>query len=487
MYLGLDIGTSAVKAILCDEGQTVVAQAEVPLEVSRPSPHYSEQNPEDWWRAVLSAFGQLRQQNAVGLASVKSIGLAGQMHGAVLLDQAGEVMRPAILWNDGRSAAECAELEASVPDFRKISGNIAMPGFTSPKLLWVKKNEPEIFAKTAKVLLPKDYVRFCLTGEYVAEMSDAAGTLWLDVANRDWSDDLLAAAGLDKSHMPRLVEGTDISGSLKTEIAGAYGFGKDVFVAGGAGDNAGGAVGIGAVKPGSAFLSLGTSGVLFISTDKFSPNPADAVHTFCHCLPDTWHQMSVILSAASCLSWVTKLTGARDEAALLEEIEAAGDQFDKLLFLPYLSGERTPHNDPDAMGVFFGLNHECDRAALGRVVLEGVSFAFVDGMDALLAAGAEFNHISVIGGGARSALWGQILASTLNCELSYHEGGEFGPAFGAARLARISVGDGTIEEICQAPKVVKVIKPEADKRDYYEKKISRYRQLYKTLRPEFTA
>lgn len=487
MYMGLDIGTSAVKAVLCDEAQAIVAQAEVPLEVSRPAPLHSEQNPEDWWCAVLSAFAQLRQQNAEALASVKSIGLAGQMHGAVLLDAAGEVLRPAILWNDGRSAAECAELEASVSNSREISGNIAMPGFTAPKLLWVKKNEPEIFAKISKVLLPKDYIRFRLTGDYVAEMSDAAGTLWLDVAKRDWSGVLLAACGLNEFHMPRLVEGTEISGVVKTEAAEAYGFSGEVVVAGGAGDNAGGAVGIGAVEPGRAFLSLGTSGVLFLTNDKYSPNPADAVHAFCHCLPDTWHQMSVILSAASCLSWVTKLTGAQDEAALLDEISQASNENDKLLFLPYLSGERTPHNDPDAMGVFFGLSHDSDRAALGRAVLEGVAFAFADGMDALLAAGAEINHISVIGGGARSDLWGQILATTLNCDLSYHKSGEVGPAFGAARLARLAVGDGTVAEICQAPEVVKIIKPEADKRDHYKQKLSRYRQLYKSLRQEFAA
>ena len=488
MYMGLDIGTSAIKAVLCDEGQSIVAQAEVPLEVSRPHPLWSEQEPEDWWKAVLNVFGQLRQENALALAAVKSIGIAGQMHGAVLLDHRGKVLRPAILWNDGRCAAECAELETREPKSRELTGNIAMPGFTAPKLLWVAKHEPEIFGKVAKVLLPKDYIRFRLTGDYVSEMSDAAGTLWLDVAGRQWSPEMLDATGLSENHMPRLVEGPDVSGMLKFDISDAFGLPRDAVVAGGAGDNAAGAVGIGAVEPGQAFLSLGTSGVLFLCNNSFSPNPERTVHAFCHCLPDTWHQMSVILSAASCLSWVTQLTGAKDEASLLEEIAADEANADsRLLFLPYLSGERTPHNDPNAMGVFFGLTHDSSRAKLGRAVLEGVAFAFADGMDALLSTGEKINHISVIGGGTRSELWGQILADILGRELTYHKGGEVGPAFGAARLARLAVNDDDISAVCPAPEAKVTVKPDPAKAEKYQMKLQRFRRLYTALKQEFAA
>ncbi|MEH6525181.1 MAG: xylulokinase [Sneathiella sp.] len=484
MYLGLDIGTSAVKAVICDEDQDIVALAEVPLEISRPAPLWSEQDPLDWWKAVLGTLGLLRQQNALALASVKSIGVAGQMHGAVLLDKAGNVLRPAILWNDGRSAIECREMESLEPNLREVSGNIAMPGFTAPKLLWVAKNEPEVFEQVVKVLLPKDYIRYCLTGDYIAEMSDAAGTLWLDVAQRKWSEELLAATGLSLEHMPTLIEGTDISGTVKPEITDAYGLSKNVVVAGGAGDNAAGAVGIGAVKPGHAFLSLGTSGVLFLSNDQFMPNPADAVHAFCHCLPNTWHQMSVILSAASCLSWVTKLTGSKNEADLLNAV-ANTDVRDDLLFLPYLSGERTPHNNPNAKGVFFGLSHDSDSAALARSVLEGVAFALADGKDALLAADAKIDHISVIGGGAQSDLWGEILATALDQTLVYHKGGEMGPSFGAARIARLAVTGEDVLDICVPPEIRKVIEPDLQQKEKMQAKHQRYRRLYQALEHEF--
>ncbi len=486
MYMGLDIGTSAVKAVICDEAQIIVAQVDVALEISRPHPLWSEQNPSDWWEAVLQAFGELKRDHAEILSSVQAIGIAGQMHGAVLLGDTGKVLRPAILWNDGRSSAECAEMEAACPDLRQISGNIAMPGFTAPKLLWVKKNEPEVFTKVAKILLPKDYIRYRLTGDYVSEMSDAAGTLWLDVAKRDWSDTLLGLSDLKRTHMPSLVEGNAISGYVRDDIAVEYGLSSHVAVAGGAGDNAGGAVGIGAVEAGRAFLSLGTSGVLFLSNDKYSPNPADGVHAFCHCLPDKWHQMSVILSAASCLEWVTKLTGALNEAELLEE--AAKVSADApLIFLPYLSGERTPHNDPDAKGVFFGLTHDTNRGALARAVIEGVAFAFADGLDALMATSSKIDHVSVIGGGAKSDLWGEILASVLELDLSYHESGEVGPAYGAARLARICIDHVSIEQICSAPAVTNVIKPNADHQEIYTYKKEKYRRLYKALKNEFTA
>lgn len=485
MYLGIDLGTSAVKAILVDDAQGVVGEASVPLEISRPHLNWSEQDPDSWWAASCAALDALRAKHARELSVVRGIGLSGQMHGAILLDSRDRILRPAILWNDGRSGDECAAIEEAVPASREITGNLAMPGFTAPKLLWVARHEPEIFRRIAKVLLPKDYIRLRLTGEYVSDMSDSSGTLWLDVARRDWSDDMLRATDLTREQMPRLVEGSEPAGILLDDLAVHWGFGAGVVVAGGAGDNAAGAVGIGAVTRGQAFVSLGTSGVYFVCNASFSPNPGRAVHAFCHCVPGTWHQMSVILSAASCLTWITKATGAKDEAALLGEIEAAGLEGGDLTFLPYLSGERTPHNDPNARGVLIGLTHNTDRAALGRAVLEGVAFAFLDGQDALLDAGAEIGQVSIIGGGARSSLWARILASALGRPLTYHSGASMGPAFGATRLARLAATGESPDQVCAPPPVERIIEPEAPLRDSLMEKRERYVRLYPALASEF--
>ncbi len=400
MYLGIDIGTSSVKAVIVDDDDAVVEQASAPLSVSRPQPSWSEQDPADWWTATNAAVKSL---SAKARKNVRAVGLSGQMHGATLLDANDKPLRPAILWNDGRSEKQCLDLEKAEPASRKITGNIAMPGFTAPKLLWVRENEPSVFAATRTVLLPKDYVRLLMTGEKASDCSDAAGTLWVDVANRRWSPEMLAATGLNESHMPRLCEGSDATGTLLAEVADAWGMSR-VPVAGGGGDNAAGAAGIGVINAGDAFLSLGTSGVLFLATPKFLPNPDRAVHAFCHCLPGRWHQMSVMLSAASCVDWAVKLTGAADAAELLSKVEARGRLDGQEVFLPYLSGERTPHNDPQARGVLFGLSHDTDASAVGQAVLEGVAYAFADGLDVLIEAGATIDKISVIGGGARS-MW----------------------------------------------------------------------------------
>ncbi len=485
MYLGIDLGTSGVKAVLVDADQQIIAQGTASLDVERPHALWSEQDPEAWWQATRTAGAAIKGGHAKELAAVRGIGLSGQMHGATLLDAEDKVLRPAILWNDGRSFAECHELEQAVPESRRITGNLAMPGFTAPKLLWVGHHEPEVFGKVAKVLLPKDYVRLRLTGEHVSEMSDSAGTLWLDVAARDWSDAMLEGTGLTRDHMPRLVEGSESSGTLRPALAAEWGMAKDVVVAGGAGDNAAGAAGVGTVAPGRAFLSLGTSGVYFVANQAFSPNPEQAVHAFCHCFPETWHQMTVILSAASCLSWVTELLGAESEKALLAEVEKNRKGPADVVFLPYLTGERTPHNDPQAKGVFFGMTPETDPAELGRAVLEGVAFAFADGQDALLAAGAEIEIVSVIGGGSRSPLWGRILASVLGRQLTYHTGGEVGPAFGAARLGRLAATGEDPVDVCTLPPVDHVVDPEPDWSEVYAERLARFRRLYATLKNEF--
>ena len=318
-FLGLDFGTSAIKALLVDGEQRVLATASAPLTVQRPAPGHAEQDPEAWWAAMLAAVDSLRQDHPAALAAVRGIGLSGQMHGTVLLDAAGQVLRPAMLWNDVRAQAECAALEAAWPALRATTGNIAMPGFTAPKLLWVRAHEPDVFARLRTVLLPKAYIRYRLTGELIEEMSDASGTLWLDVAARDWSDAALAATGLSRTHMPRLVEGNAPAGTLHPALAGRWGMAHPPILAGGAGDNAAGALGVSAIRPGDAFVSLGTSGVLFAVTDRARPYPQGAVHAFCHAIPDTWHQMGVTLSAAASLAWWSAVTGL-PEAALLAEL-----------------------------------------------------------------------------------------------------------------------------------------------------------------------
>jgi xylulokinase len=481
MYLGIDIGTSSVKAVIVDDKDTVVEQASAALSVSRPHAGWSEQDAGDWWKATNAAVNALPAQVR---KAVKAVGLSGQMHGATLLDASDKPLRPAILWNDGRSEKQCLSLEKSEPKSRQLTGNIAMPGFTAPKLVWVKENEPSVFAATKTVLLPKDYVRLLMTGEKASDMSDAAGTLWVDVAKRKWSPEMLAATGLNESHMPKLVEGSDATGQLRAEVAAAWGMDR-VPVAGGGGDNAAGAAGIGVITPGDAFLSLGTSGVLFLVTPKFLPNPNKAVHAFCHCLPGLWHQMSVMLSAASCVDWAVKLTGTKDAAELLSKVEARGALDGPEIFLPYLSGERTPHNDPQARGVLFGLNHDSDAAAIGQAVLEGVAFEFADGLDVLIEAGATIDKISVIGGGARSMWWGGVLSAALKRPLIYRDASEVGPALGAARLARLAKTKERAEDVCRPPPVRVVIEPNARDIEQLAVKRQQFSKIYQDLRPRF--
>ncbi|MEN9368765.1 MAG: xylulokinase [Pseudomonadota bacterium] len=482
MYLGIDLGTSELKLVLLDRQHRLVASVGERLTVQRPAPLHSEQSPADWWDAMARAMARLQAGQAAALAQVRAIGLSGQMHGAVLMDAAGEVLRPAILWNDGRSGAECAELEAACPRLHAIAGNLAMPGFTAPKLLWVRRHEPEVFARTATVLLPKDWLRFMLTGERVGEMSDAAGTLWLDVAERRWSAEVLAACGLTEAQMPRLVEGSEASGTLRPELAARWGVPAGVIVAGGGGDNAASAVGIGAVRPGEGFVSLGTSGVIFLTSDRFRPNPASAMHAFCHALPGTWHQMSVMLSAANGLSWVTRLVGAASEGALLEQVACLSpEQRERApLFLPYLNGERTPHNNPHAQGSFFGLTNEHDAAALGWSVIEGVTFGLLDGWHALGVQPGEVAGLTLVGGGARSGLWAQLLADAIGVPMVTRHGGEAGGALGAARLAWLADG-GTLDQVCPAPEIAATFSPDPAETARLAARHARFRALYRAV------
>jgi xylulokinase len=480
-YLGIDIGTSGVKAILIDRSGKPLGEATAKaVEPIRPHPGWSEQNPADWWTACLAALDALSKSHPSEMAAVRGIGLSGHMHGATLLGTNDEVLRPCILWNDGRSAAECAEMESALPSLRQIAGNIAMPGFTAPKIAWVRKHEPEIYAKIAKVLLPKAYVRLLLTGDHVEDMSDAAGTLWLDVQKRDWSDELLAVTGLNRSHMPRLVEGSAASGELKPELGKRWGMTGKVVVAGGAGDNAAAAAGIGAIRPGEGFVSLGTSGVLFVSNEKFRPNTAGAVHAFCHAIPDTWHQMGVILSATDSLNWLSGVTGKKQaELSALAELSFRGPGEE--IFLPYLSGERTPHNNAGARGSFAGLSHLSDQARLAQAVMEGVAFAFRDCQRVLKDAGTTFGRLLAVGGGSKSALWLKLIATNLDTEIALPEDGDFGGALGAARLGLCAAEGADPAEIMTMPGIKQIITPDASLRDAYTQQYARYRALYPAI------
>jgi xylulokinase len=468
MYIGLDLGTSGLKGVLIGEDQTILAEATAPLTVQRPHEGWSEQAPSDWISAAETVFDRLA---AHGLGAVRGIGLSGHMHGATLLDAADEVLRPCILWNDTRAHVEAANLDAD-PRFRRLSGNIVFPGFTAPKLVWVRRNEPHIWDRVAKVLLPKDYLRLWLTGEHVGEMSDAAGTSWLDTGKRDWSDDLLQATGLTRSHMPRLVEGSEVSGHLREALSARWGLPKGVVVAGGGGDNAASGVGVGVVRAGEAFVSLGTSGVLFAANDGYQPDPATAVHTFCHALPNAWHQMGVILAATDALNWYARLVGA--EASILTGELGALKAPGKTQFLPYLGGERTPLNSASVRGAFTGLEHATDRPAATRAVLEGVTYAIRDSRDALAATGTRLKHLLAVGGGSRSDYWLKCIATALDCPVQLPVAGDFGGAFGAARLG-LMAAIGTGAEIATLPQIARVIDPDPLLVDAFDAGHARFR------------
>ncbi len=485
VFLGLDIGTSSIKAVLVDEGQRLLGEASVPLSLARPHPLWSEQDPADWASGVQGAVAAIRRDAPEAFARLSGLGLSGQMHGAVLLDGADNVLRPAILWNDGRSFAQCAELERRLPNFRRRAGNIAMPGFTAPKLLWVAEHEPETFKATRRVLLPKDYVRLTLCGDHVSEMSDASGTLWLDIAQRRWDEDLLAATGLGLAHMPRLVEGSATSAFLSPEMAGRWGLaGRKIVIAGGAGDNAAAAVGVGAVAAGQGLVSLGTSGVIFSVTDRFVALPERTLHAFCHALPGRWHGMAVMLSAASALAWIAQILGRQDDinglVAAAEAFAASADNVASApVFLPYLSGERTPHNDAAATGLFAGLRAEHGVDALVFAVMEGVAFSFADGVDVLEAAGAKPTSTMIVGGGARSGFWAQMISDATGLAIDLAEGAEAGAALGAARLAMLAAGAGDETAICRRPSISRHFAPDAERARLSAPRLARYRALYK--------
>ena len=480
MYLGIDLGTSGIKVLVMDEAQQIVATAHQALTVERPASGWSEQDPESWITATSAAFDELAKTAPDALKAVRGIGLSGHMHGATMLDAADKPVAPCILWNDTRSHKEAAELDAT-PGFREETGNIVFPGFTAPKLAWMRANKPDLFDQIEKVLLPKDYLRLWLTGNHVSDYSDSAGTSWLDVGKRTWSSDLLAATGLDLSHMPSLAESTESTGTLRKELADRWGMSPDVVIAGGAGDNAASALATGIVGEGDAFISLGTSGVIYAAINSYRPLPQSAVHTFCHSTANHWCHMAVILAATDALNWYARLVGSKPAdltKALGDEVKGPGST----LFFPYLGGERTPHNDATIRGSFIGLGHQDDRDALTRTVLEGVSYAFKDGIRALEAAGTHLDRLIAVGGGSSSDYWLSLLATILGKQIDRPAAGDFGGAFGAARMGLVAHRKCDPASVCTMPAIEQSFHPIPGLQAGYEDAYARYASAYASLK-----
>lgn len=485
-FLGVDCGTSALKAILVDADGRTLAAAESAYLPDHPQPLWSEQDPQVWREAMFAALGRLRAEAPAAYAQARALGFSGQMHSAVLLGADDQPVRPAMLHNDTRAFAEAAELASHHPELAAEVGVKPMAGFTAPKLMWLARHEPETRARVRSVLLPKDWLRFCLTGEKRIDMSDAAGTWWLDEARREWSPGAMAASGVDPSLCPDLIEGSAPAGALRADIADALGLSRNLIVAAGGGDAAVGAVGLGAIRSGDAYISLGTAAQLIVASDVYRAAPEKLVHSFAHALPRRWYRMAAMLNGAGALAYAARLLGA--EVADLEREAAdgysgAGD----VLFLPYLSGERTPHDDPYARGVAFGLSEGTSRADFARAVMEGVAFTLADALDCLEGAGDRLGAIGLIGGGARSALWTRMIAAALNRPLMRYRGGETGPAFGAARLARLAATGESPEDVCTSPPALDVTEPDSALAERFAPKLARFRSLYRALKPEFAA
>jgi xylulokinase len=478
--IGVDVGTSGTRALAVTTDGELVAEANRPHELLTPRPGWSEQDPGEWWDAAQAALAEV----AAAAEDVVGLGLTGQMHGSVFLDAAGEVIRPALLWNDQRTAAECVEITERVGAERllEIAGNPALTGFQAPKVLWLARHEPDAYARVASVLLPKDYVRLRLTGEQATDASDAAGTLLLDVRARDWSPAILDALAIPREWMPAVHEGPEVTGTLRDDLAAELGLPRGLPVAAGGGDNAAAAVGVGVVREGSLSSSIGTSGVIFSHRDAFAPDPSGRVHAFCHAVPGAWHLMSVTLSAGGSLSWWRDQLGG-DFDALVAEAEAVEPGAEGLVFLPYLTGERTPHLDPDARGGFVGLTVRHGRGHLTRAVMEGVAFSMRDGLEIMRDLGTPDDDVRAVGGGARSPLWLQLQADVYGRPIRRTVIDE-GPAYGAALLAGVAAG--AFADVGAAAARVRlreeVTEPDPERARRYAELYGVYASLYPALR-----
>lgn len=495
--LGIDVSTTATKALVIDERGNVVATASDEYEFFTPRPLWAEQNPADWWRACVNVVQRVLQR--VPASEIAGIGLTGQMHGLTLLDAEGSVLRPCIMWNDQRTAKQCAEITERAggsKNLLELIGNPVLPGFTAPKILWVRENEPEVYARAAHVLLPKDYLRYKLTGVYATEVSDASGTALLDVAHRTWSDELLRAIDIPRAWLPDVYESPVVSAKISAEAARQTGLLEGTPVVGGGGDQAAQAVGTGIVRQGIVSATLGTSGVVFASSDSYRLEPNGLLHAFCHAVPNKWHLMGVMLSAAGSFRWFRDALGESERRqAELEKrdvyeiltAEAAHVRAgcEGLIFLPYLTGERTPYPDPHARGVFFGITLRHGKDHFVRAVLEGVTYGLRDSLELMRALGLEISQVRASGGGARSQVWRQILADVFNSEIALVNITE-GAAFGAALLAGVGSGVyASVEQACDATILVtNAVRPGPDVPvydDYYQV----YRGLYPALKDSF--
>jgi xylulokinase len=489
-FLGIDVSTTATKALLIDIAGRVLAVDSVHYGFETPRPLWSEQHPDLWWHGAQRSIRGVLEKSGVDPARIGGIGLTGQMHGLVLLDAAGGILRPAILWNDQRTQAQCDEIHRRIgrERFIQITGNVALTGFTAPKILWVKENEPEIYARAAHILLPKDYVRLKLTGAYAMDKADGSGTVLMDLRQRSWSDEVLAALEIPPAWLPPLFEGPEITGHLSIEAAQATGLKANTLVVAGGGDQAAQAVGVGAVELGVVALTVGTSGVVFANTPSALIEPEGRLHAFCHAVPERWHFMGVMLSAAGSLQWYRDtISPELNIDDLLREAEGAPTGSDGLLFLPYLSGERTPHPDPLARGAFIGLTVRHTRAHLTRAVLEGVAFGLKDSFTLIQNAGlGEIRQVRASGGGAKSALWRQILASVLDAELVTVNTTE-GAAYGAALLAGVGAGAWSdVPAACTATiKITGSQQPDPAQVGLYGSSYNVYRELYPALKSSF--
>jgi xylulokinase len=492
LFLGIDVSTTGAKALLIDDGGKVVATATTALSLQTPKPLWSEQDPQEWWTGTAASIKKALAEAGAKGSDVAAVGLTGQMHGLVLLDGQRNVLRPAILWNDQRTGAECEEIEKKVGRAELIRevGNVALTGFTAPKILWVRNNEPDVYAKAKLVLLPKDYVRLRLTGEAAMDKADGSGTILFELKARGWSKTVLEKLDIPAEWLPPTLEGPEVTGKVTAEAAAATGLAEGTPVMAGGGDQAAGAVGAGAVRPGVVSLTLGTSGVVFATTPEPLVEPEGRLHAFCHAVPGTWHFMGVTLSAAGSLQWYhDTLTPDESFAAIVKEAEDAPAGSEGLLFLPYLSGERTPYPDPHARGSFVGLTLRHRRAHLTRSVLEGVAFSMKDCFALLQGAGlGEVSEVRIAGGGAKGALWRKIVASALGLPMVTVTSTE-GAAYGAALLGAVGAGAwSSVEEACDATIAISGRdEPVAEWTKAYKDLYPRYRELYPALKPTYDA
>jgi xylulokinase len=488
IYIGIDLGTSSVKLLALTEEGKIVGEINKDYPVYYPKPNWAEQNPEDWWNQTLDGLKELIHRYHLPKDRIKAIGLSGQMHGLVALDKKGETLLPAILWNDQRSSKECKEIEEHFGQVKLSSlvGNKAFPGFTAPKILWLKNNYPKIFEQIEHILLPKDYIRYKLTGDFATDVSDASGMLLLDVKNRCWSKEMINFLGVDLKTLPTLYESYEVTGKLSEQVKKSLGIENDVLVVGGAGDQAAGAIGTGTVEEGIISISLGTSGVVFAAHNDFVVDEANRLHAFCHA-NGKYHSMGVMLSAASCLKWwIEDVNQATSFDEYLMEAEESAPGSKGIFFLPYLMGERTPHADPNARGGFIGLNMKVSRGDLTRAVLEGVTFGLRESLDIVKDTNIPVKQIRVVGGGARSNLWKQMIADVFQFpveEINTNQGG----ALGAAILAAVGAGRYTsVEEGCKhLINTVNQIQPREEYSKQYEEIYNKYKLLYRYLKDWF--